>query len=104
MAIRPVIKEAIMAKINCPKCGENSLDVMVNISMVIPMDHMHELSKKAIRDKRVEIWGADWDRSSWFCKNPKCLWQKIAPNPRWVETQRKLEAEIVRLKALIPSG
>lgn len=54
----------------CPKCGADT-NMMVNATMIIPTKYEHKLSKTALRDKHVQLYGVDWEKASYFC-NDKC--------------------------------
>jgi len=71
---------------------------MVDVTMVIPFEFNHLISKKNVRDKRVEFWGANWERASMFCKEEGCGWQHIAPNPKWLDELEELRAKVKELE------
>jgi len=64
----------------CPKCG-SSVEIMVDVTMLIPAEMEANLSKKNIRDKRVKLYAANWERAAYFCKNGECRWM-MRPNRR----------------------
>lgn len=51
----------------CKHCDEEPV-IMVNVLMSIPESMGNKLSKLAIRDKRVELWGASWNTASYICR------------------------------------
>ena len=57
----------------CPKCNSGT-EIMVDVTLVIPSEYEHKLSKRAIRDKRTEIWSANWTKAMFFCVDEKCDW------------------------------
>jgi hypothetical protein len=63
---------------NCPKCG-SYVEMMVQVTMLIPAEFESLLSKKNLRDKRVKLYAANWERASYFCRNNACRWQMRMP-------------------------
>lgn len=64
----------------CPKCHKNSIEIQVDLFLTIPGEMENLLSKKAIRDKRVIIQGANWPKANYLCTNQKCGWADLG---RW---------------------
>jgi len=62
----------------CPKCG-NSLEMMVDVTIIIPSEMESQLSKTNLRRKEVKIYAANWSGASYFCTNKYCKWNKINP-------------------------
>ena len=58
------------AKIKCKNCGSEDISVMVDITAVMPIDMYRHLTKKKMRRKEFELWGANWGDASFICK--KC--------------------------------
>lgn len=61
-------------EIKCPKCQSSDLSVYVKTVIKIPPRYFSRLSKKAIKDKDVQLQYAFWDEATWFCK---CGWSNI---------------------------
>jgi len=57
--------------IKCPDC-KDELYMAVNVMMEIPASMESALSKTNIKKKEVNITGADWPNSYYYCKNKKC--------------------------------
>jgi len=72
--------------------------MMVDITIVLPAKYQSQLTKKVLYSKECEVWGANWERASYFCKNPECGHNRLAPNPKWVESMKELEEENRQLK------
>lgn len=83
---------------SCPKCGSENVDMMVDITLVTDAKYAHNLSKKALYAKKTEVWGAYWDRAHFFCKNPDCGHNVVAPDPWWYTEVKKLREENKELK------
>ena len=57
----------------CPKCNSD-VEIMVDVTMLIPAEMESQLSKTNLRKKEVKIYAANWGRANYFCKNNKCGW------------------------------
>jgi hypothetical protein len=88
----------------CPKCSTENVSMMVDISIVTDAKYLHMLTKKALYAKETEVWGAMWDRASFFCKNPACRHNMVSPNPWWVEEVQRLRKENQELKDRIANA
>ena len=55
-------------KVECPNCGSDKLTIMTTMTVSFPFEWMRKLTKKKLRSKDFEIWGANWDRASYICK------------------------------------
>jgi hypothetical protein len=55
----------------CPECGSD-VEMMVDVTMLIPAELEGNLTKRNLRKKGVVIYAANWSRASYFCKN--CRW------------------------------
>lgn len=75
----------------CQKCS-NELDMLVNVTLVIPSSLENLISKKAIATKAVKIMGVDWDAATYVC--PKCGWHESGV----LRYTKKLEARIKELE------
>ena len=70
----------------CPRCGSD-VEMMVNLTILCPAEMEGEFSKKNLRKKEVKLYAANWERASFFCKNKKCRWLMMAPQPIEREAQ-----------------
>lgn len=61
-----------MNQIICKKCGSTNLGVMFDITVSAPIEYYHNFSKKAMQDKSVKLWGADWGKADIICND--CLY------------------------------
>lgn len=64
----------------CPKCN-GDLEMMVDVTMLIPAELESKLSKTSLRRADVKIYAANWGRASYFCKTEGCRWQMTPPMP-----------------------
>jgi hypothetical protein len=55
----------------CQKCGKGELRQQVSIFADAPLE-CHNLSKKGIRAKDVQILGAGWPTAVIYCTNAEC--------------------------------
>lgn len=55
----------------CPKCGKD-LRMMVDVTMIIPATMESRLTKRALQQKGVELYAANWPRQCKLC--PNCGW------------------------------
>ena len=58
----------------CPDC-DGKVEMIVNVTMLIPAELEGQLSKANLRRKDVKLYGASWDKAAYFCKNNKCRWR-----------------------------
>lgn len=82
----------------CQKCGSDKIDMMVDITIVLPAKYESRITKKVLYSKECEVWGANWERAAYFCKNPDCLDNRLPRDPKWVDHIRELEEENKLLK------
>jgi len=54
----------------CKNCIGQEMTMSVSLFMVMPSSLEHKITKRDLRKKKVEIWGADWDNARFTC--PKC--------------------------------
>ena len=71
----------------CPKCN-GDVEMMVNVTMLIPAELESRLSKTSLRRKDVKLYAANWDRASYFCRDEKCRWQMTPRIPTPPEEKR----------------
>lgn len=68
-----------MARVPCPKCKKGQLRQHVNVFVECAVGNT-SLNKKGLRSKDVKIWGAGWDRATWFCPRSGCGYiSRLAP-------------------------
>lgn len=58
----------------CPKCGQDNIEIMVDVMMVIPSRMENRLSKTSLRSKDVKIQGVNWPRATYICNTEGCHW------------------------------
>ena len=64
----------------CPTC-DGDVEMMVDVTMLIPAEMESNLTKMSLRDKRVSLYAANWGRASYFCRNSDCGWVMRPPIP-----------------------
>jgi hypothetical protein len=55
----------------CEKCNSD-MTIIVDVTMIIPGEYESKLSKTSVRDKRVQLYAASWNRARYICSNPSC--------------------------------
>lgn len=59
----------------CPQCNEpDSIEIMVDVTMIIPARMESQISKTNIKSKDVRIYAANWPRAHYLCKTEGCGW------------------------------
>jgi hypothetical protein len=58
----------------CPMCNQDNVEMMVDVTMVIPSSMESQLSKTNIRNKDVKIYAVNWPRATYICKTEDCGW------------------------------
>ena len=53
----------------CKKCGCEDFKVMTSMIVSMPIDMYCNLTKQKMRKKEFEVWGVNWDRADFICKN-----------------------------------
>ena len=81
----------------CPKCG-SKVEMMVNITVVMDAKYESAITKKSLQEKGTKLWGASWERASYFCTNESCRWKLLAADPLWVKELENLKEENRKLK------
>lgn len=61
-----------MGSMSCPKCGQVTIRVRVNLFLDIPFMFYGNLSKQNLRSKDTKVGGADWPQSRLYCDS--CGW------------------------------
>jgi len=93
------MRQKARPKFRCPVCGSTNVDMMVDITIVTSAQFENAITKKVLYSSRTELWGAYWEKASFFCRNPVCNHVMLAPNPKWVEEIKQLRKENAELKA-----
>ena len=57
----------------CPQCGEESVIMMITMTVVMPGKYQHGIRKRNLTEATTEIWGVDWTQMYRHCRN--CNWQ-----------------------------
>ena len=52
----------------CPEC-KVEMTMSVSLYMVMPSSLEYKITKRDLRKKEVEIWGADWEGARYVCPN-----------------------------------
>lgn len=55
----------------CPKCKKGKLRKHVNVFVETDAED-HNLNKRGMRKRSVQILGVGWDKAVFFCTNPLC--------------------------------
>jgi hypothetical protein len=63
----------------CPKCN-GKVEMMVDVTMIIPAELESQLTKTNLRRKDVRIYAANWSKASYFCLNENCRWSQPVKN------------------------
>ncbi len=58
----------------CKKCGSSNILVIAEVTISMPVNNFHNLTKKAISSRGVRLWGVDWEKASFVCGN--CFYTK----------------------------
>lgn len=66
---------------NCPKCKGSNLRFMSDVMISAPIKYLHNLSKKAMRDKETEIWGVSWGTMAYICRDCQFTLDLYPENP-----------------------
>ena len=54
----------------CFKCKESETTIMVSMTVSMPSEYAHQLTKKKMLSKDFRIWGVNWEKADILC--PKC--------------------------------
>jgi hypothetical protein len=58
----------------CPMCNQDNVEMMVDVTMIIPSHMESRLSKTNIKSKDVQIYAVNWPRATYLCKTMDCGW------------------------------
>ena len=56
-----------MEEFKCFNCGSTNVRFMAQITLAAPMSMYGNLTKRNLRSKEVELWGADWVHCDVYC-------------------------------------